>query len=57
MKIILWIVLLIWAAFELIQSTKRYRKDKGKMDLISLIASIIMLPAGTILLISEIISK
>jgi len=57
MKIFLWLVVLIWATYELIKSVKRYRKDKERSDLISLIASIIMIPAGMILLIGEMIER
>jgi hypothetical protein len=45
LKIMLWIVVLIWAVFELIRSTIRYRKEKDKLDLISLIATAFMIPA------------
>lgn len=57
MKILLCYVVIIWSVLELIKSMKRYRKDSERLDLITLIASIIMIPSGIILLISEIIDK
>jgi len=53
MKIFLCSMILIWAISEVFQSIRKYRKSKEKVDLISLIASIVMIPSGLILLIGE----
>jgi len=53
MKIFLCSMILIWALSEVFQSIRKYRKSKEKVDLISLIASIVMIPSGLILLIGE----
>lgn len=57
MKILLWVVVIIGAVFEFIKTRKSYRKDNGKLDLISLIALSFMIPSIIILLVIEIIDK
>jgi len=55
MRIFFGIILLIWAVFEFFKSAKEYQKSREKMDMISLIASMIMIPSGCILLIAELV--
>lgn len=54
MKIFLWIMILLWASAELFRAARKYRENREKTDLLSIIASCITIPAGIVLLIAEI---
>lgn len=57
MKILFWLFIIVDTIFNLIKSIKKYRNDGEKIELVFIIGSIIMIPSGIILLISEIIDK